>query len=177
VPPVTATPDPCRASFRPLAAADLPLLDRWLIRPHVARWWNPPGDIQAQFLPRIEGTEPTHCLIGSWDGTPSGMFQHYMWAEEATGWAARVGARPGEAGLDYFLGAVEQTGHGLGTAMLSAFLDTVVLADPAVAAVRVDIDARNLPSRRVVEKLGFHVEPSCDFIDDGWLCKVYLRPR
>jgi RimJ/RimL family protein N-acetyltransferase len=175
---VTGTPDPRRASFRPLAAGDLPMLGHWLIRPHVAQWWNPPAqhDMEAEFLPRIIGTEATHSLIGSWDGAASGMFQHYMWTDEAV-WAARVGALPGEAGLDYLIGAEEQTGHGLGTAMLSAFLETVVLTDPAVRALRVDIDARNLPSRRVVEKLGFEPAADCDFLDDGHLCKVYRRER
>jgi hypothetical protein len=29
-------------TFRPLVAGDIPLLDDWLRRPHVAEWWGAP---------------------------------------------------------------------------------------------------------------------------------------
>ncbi|SRR5216683_8416145 len=42
--------------FRPLTAADLPLVAQWLTRPHVAEWWDgpiglEPGLRQVQVLP------------------------------------------------------------------------------------------------------------------------------
>ena len=28
--------------FRPMTSADLPLVQRWLLQPHVAEWWHDP---------------------------------------------------------------------------------------------------------------------------------------
>ena len=33
--------------FRPMTAADLPLVRRWLAEPHVARWWGDPAEQYA----------------------------------------------------------------------------------------------------------------------------------
>ena len=41
-PPVTND----RYQFRPMTAADLPLVKRWLAEPHVVQWW---GDTYEQF--------------------------------------------------------------------------------------------------------------------------------
>ena len=35
--------------FSPLAAADLPLIRRWLAQPHVAQWW-PHGDAELETI-------------------------------------------------------------------------------------------------------------------------------
>ena len=33
--------------FRPMSAADLPLIRRWLATPEVARWWGQPDEQYA----------------------------------------------------------------------------------------------------------------------------------
>jgi hypothetical protein len=43
-------------TLKPLEAADLSLLGRWLNQPHVARWWGGSIDmaaVLAKYLPRI----------------------------------------------------------------------------------------------------------------------------
>ena len=46
--------------FRPLTEDDLPLLEEWLRRAHVALWWREPiEDELAEFRAGIEGSERT----------------------------------------------------------------------------------------------------------------------
>jgi aminoglycoside 6'-N-acetyltransferase len=168
-----------RASFRALAAGDLVRLTRWLNEPHVTRFWTGPRDseaVRAHYEPRIAGVEPVLCRLVSWDGEPCGMFQHYRWASFPAE-AARIGARPGEAGIDYLIGEPALTGRGLGPVMLGAFLEREVLADPGVTGVRVDVAAENHRSRRVLEKLGFSYRAELDFPDAATISVVYHRPR
>jgi aminoglycoside 6'-N-acetyltransferase len=165
--------------FRPLAAGDLARLTGWLNQPHVTRFWQGPRDpaaVRAHYGPRIDGTEAVHCLVVSWRGRDCGMFQHYR-CEVDPAWSGRVGASPGDAGIDYLIGERSLIGRGLGPIMLAAFLDQHVLVDPAVTGIRVDIDAANLRSRRALEKLGFNRVPERDFCEDGATSVVYQRPR
>jgi DNA-directed RNA polymerase specialized sigma subunit len=39
--------------FRPIGAADLPLIRDWLRRPHVARWWSDPGQADRRPPPKL----------------------------------------------------------------------------------------------------------------------------
>ena len=34
-------------AFRPMTAADLPLMRRWLAQPHVGEWWGDPSEQYA----------------------------------------------------------------------------------------------------------------------------------
>jgi len=48
-----------------------PLLARWQTRPHVARWWRDPCDlasITAEYLPCIDGRDPTEIFVIELDG-------------------------------------------------------------------------------------------------------------
>jgi aminoglycoside 6'-N-acetyltransferase len=160
-------------------AEDLPRLARWLGQAHVFRWWHESPSLEAtrgQYLPKIEGTEPTHCLIATWDDVPCGMFQHYMW-DSFPDEAPKVRAQPGDAGIDYLIGVLEMTGQGFGPQMIGSFIDQIVLADPAVRGIRADVNAENVRSRRTLEKLGFDLVAGHDFIDQGERHVVYRRGR
>ena len=62
--------------FRPMTAADLPLVRRWLAEPHVAEWW---GDPDEQFeLVSGDLDEPAmDQFIVATDGRPFGYLQCY----------------------------------------------------------------------------------------------------
>jgi aminoglycoside 6'-N-acetyltransferase len=67
-------------TFARLREEDLPLARRWLLLPHVRRWWNddpdehdyPDGTI-GEWLPAIRGEEPTDMFVISLDGRPIGV--------------------------------------------------------------------------------------------------------
>jgi aminoglycoside 6'-N-acetyltransferase len=140
-------------AFRELERSDIPLVTEWLAREHVSAWWDEPPNVEQQYF----GEDPVSAFIAELDGRPVGMVQRYRWANYPTE-ATAVDARPGEAGVDYFIGEPELTGQGFGRAMLSAFLSQLVFSEHDVSGVRVDVDIENKRSWRCLERLGFERE-------------------
>jgi RimJ/RimL family protein N-acetyltransferase/2-polyprenyl-3-methyl-5-hydroxy-6-metoxy-1,4-benzoquinol methylase len=149
-------PDDLR--FRALRRDDLPLLQHWLARPHVEAWWHDTLDedaMRAKYLPRIDGTDPTHVHILEHAGTPIGWLQWYRWRDYAEH-ATRIGADPTTAGIDLALGDASLLGRGLGTRALKAFVDTLVFAHADITACTTDPETANIASLRMFAKAGFH---------------------
>lgn len=144
--------------FRPLTEADLPLVDEWLQREHVARWWHKPAQESiAEYRAALEGRDPTDLYAIVLDGRPIGMLQTYL-VSDYPEWEAIVQVGPGVAGLDILIGEEELIGRGLGPEILAAFVRAVVSAPSVVATV----EEPNRRSWRAFEKAGFrhvrHVE-------------------
>ena len=65
--------------FRPLAEDDLPLVEEWLRRDHVARWWRDDiAESLAEYRAALEGREPTDHFMIVVDGCAIGMIQTYL---------------------------------------------------------------------------------------------------
>lgn len=149
--------DAAELAFRPLAASDLPLLAHWLRHPHVDRWWHGPQDmpaVRAKYLPRIDGTEPTHVFVFDLGAVPVGWIQWARWADYPQH-AVQLGAALDMAGLDLAIGELELLGRGLGPRVIRAFLERIVFADPAIAGCVTDPQSANQRSLRAFEKAGF----------------------
>jgi RimJ/RimL family protein N-acetyltransferase len=137
--------------FRPLAESDLPQIEEWLRREHVARWWR--DDIQeslAEYRAGLEGREPTDHYLIVLDGRAIGMIQTYLVADYQH-WEEIVQVGPGVAGVDILIGEDDQVGRGLGPKILAQFVRDVVTADAVVATV----EEPNRRSWRAFEKAGF----------------------
>jgi aminoglycoside 6'-N-acetyltransferase len=147
--------------FPPLAKTDLPLVEEWLRREHVARWWR--DDIResvAEYRGALEGREPTDHFLIEVDGRPVGMIQTYL-VSDYPDWEEVVQVGPDVAGVDIMIGEEELIGRGLGPQILSAFVRDFVKA-PAVVAT---VEEPNRRSWRAFEKAGFrHVR---DVEEDG----------
>jgi aminoglycoside 6'-N-acetyltransferase len=147
--------------FRPLTEDDLPLVEQWLRREHVARWWRDEIDESiAEYRAALEGREPTDHYLIVGDGQPVGMIQTYL-AADYPEWEEIVQVGPGVAGVDIMIGEEELIGRGLGPQILAAFVRDFVKA-PAVVAT---VEEENRRSWRAFEKAGFrHVR---DVEEDG----------
>jgi aminoglycoside 6'-N-acetyltransferase len=172
-------PEAGRVDFRPLTRDELPLLHEWLCREHVRRWWGEPGTLEdtvAEYLPAIEGTEPTDLHAIVLDGRAVGLVQTYLLADYPD-YAALLGLGTGVAGLDLLLGEEELLGHGLGTTVIRRFTREVVLARKGTVACTADPDLRNLASIRAFEKAGF--TRSGEFVDpdDGQVHAIMRAER
>ena len=162
----TSTPDarsghPATAPLllRPMTVADLPLMCRWLCAAHVHRWWHDscePAAVSAEYLPCIEGTEPSHLLIAELPTGPVAFLQWYRWADYPDH-ARKVGAAPDEAGFDYLIGEAANCGQGLGTRLIGALIQRIREQDPTVGGFVVDPEEANTASRRVLEKNGLRL--------------------
>src|SRR5882762_10424540 len=129
--------------FRPLTAADLPLIASWLTRPHVAEWWD--GSIALEVDLRQ--------FLAVLDGEAIGYVQSYQAvACHRDGWWLEV-SDPGVHGIDQFLADAARLGQGLGTQMVRAFV-AESLADPRVTQVQADPSPANRRAIRCYEKAG-----------------------
>jgi aminoglycoside 6'-N-acetyltransferase len=137
--------------FRPLTEDDLPLVEQWLRREHVARWWRDAIDESiAEYRAALEGREPTDHYLIVVDGQPVGMIQTYL-VSDYPEWEEVVQVGPDVAGVDLMIGKEELIGQGLGPQILSAFVRDVVTA-PAVVAT---VEEPNRRSWHAFEKAGF----------------------
>lgn len=150
--------------FRPLARADLPLVDRWLHSEHVRSWWPPDPDLEAHYGPALAGEDPTVVQLILEDGRPVGLIQSYVVVDNPE-WEALVRVGPGVAGVDLLLGEPEAVGRGLGPRVLAEYTSRIVFADPAVHSCVAGVDVRNDRSLRAFAKAGF--EPVRDYVEEG----------
>lgn len=147
--------------FRPLSEDDLPVVEEWLRRDHVARWWRDDiAESLAEYRAAIEGREPTDHYMIVVDGRDVGMIQTYL-VSDYPDWEELVRVGPGVAGVDIMIGEEELIGRGLGPRILAAFARDVVAAPALIATV----EEANRRSWRAFEKAGFqHVG---DVEEDG----------
>jgi len=153
--------DSSGVTLRPLAEADLPRLARWLAEPHVAQWWRDSADltsVRAQYLPAIEGTDPTEIFVIEVAGQPAGLIQQYLVADEAE-WAQAIeatGTASGNAaGIDYLIGEPALTGHGHGTAAIVAITARAFGRYPEADVVVAAPQQANPASWRALERAGY----------------------
>jgi aminoglycoside 6'-N-acetyltransferase len=145
-------------TLRDMHTEDLGRVARWLAEPHVARWYLAGSSVEREvedLRQSVAGTQPVHALVVLEDDGPVGWCQWYR-CDEDPDWAADVGAGPGDIGIDFAVGEAASIGRGLGTRLVGALVGRVRADHPGVAFVS-DPDARNLASRRVLEKNGFRL--------------------
>jgi aminoglycoside 6'-N-acetyltransferase len=135
--------------FRPMTAADLPRVRRWLALPHVLEWW---GDPEQQYA-LISGdlSQPDmHQFIFSIGDSPFGYLQCY----ELGAWNTGFGPQPlGARGLDLFIGEPDNVGRGHGSALIRGFIED--LLQRGVPRMVTDPDPDNARAIHAYQKAGF----------------------
>ncbi|MDA9547258.1 aminoglycoside 6'-N-acetyltransferase [Bradyrhizobium sp. USDA 3397] len=135
-------------TFRPMTAADMPLIRRWLDAPHVAEWWHDPETLE------FVGGDLDHPdlaqFIVSRDGRPFAYLQCYRLGD----WHVSFGPQPvGTRGLDQFIGEADMLGRGHGSAFIRAFIDQLFAR--GVPRIVIDPSPSNARAIRAYEKAGF----------------------
>lgn len=130
--------------FRPLVAADMALVGRWLAMPHVAEWWGDP-DIEDSGDPRIA------MWIVEHDGRPFAYAQDY----DVHGWPDHPFAYlpPGARGIDQFIGEPDMIDKGHGSAFVAVQVGRLFKC--GAPAVGTDPHPDNHRARRAYAKAGF----------------------
>jgi aminoglycoside 6'-N-acetyltransferase len=136
-------------AFRPMSAADLPTIQRWLGTPHVSRWWHDPleqfelvsGDLghpdMAQFIVTVDAREFA-----------------YLQCYNLSAWDTGLGPQPeGTRGLDQFIGEADMIEHGHGSAFIRVFADQLLAS--GTPRIVIDPDPANARAIRAYEKAGF----------------------
>jgi aminoglycoside 6'-N-acetyltransferase len=64
---------------------------------------------------------------------------------------------PGAATIDYFIGELELVGQGVGTAVISAFVQRIWADQPDATHLVVPVNSLNVASWRALQKAGFRL--------------------
>jgi aminoglycoside 6'-N-acetyltransferase len=151
---------PVEYTFAPLREKDLDLVRRWLLEPHVKRWWDdgvktpyPEATIE-DYREAIQGKDPTYHHIAHVDGRPAGMFQHYRIGDDPE-YAAALALGEEAIGVDLFIGETDLVGHGHGPAMLRQYLREVAFPFHGIDVCVIGPSVKNDPAIRAYEKVGF----------------------
>ena len=135
--------------FRPMTAAHLPMIKRWLETPHVSEWWHDAAE-QFELVSGDLGHPDMAQFIVAADTRPFGYLQCY----NLGAWNAGLGLQPaGTRGLDQFIGEPDMLGRGHGSAFIRAFAERL-LANGTPRIV-IDPDPANTRAIRAYEKAGF----------------------
>ena len=149
--------------FRPLEAADYPLLRRWLEAPHIREWWGDPEEELGHVRDMVEGRDTTRPFVILVDGLPAGYIQvWYLGHHQNAEWVARnpwLAELPDDAvGVDLSLGEPGALSKGIGSAALAAFV--AALRAEGHATIVIDPDPANARAVRAYEKAGFRAVPA-----------------
>jgi aminoglycoside 6'-N-acetyltransferase len=155
-----STPDP-EYDFPPLCEADLPLVRRWLLEPHVKRWWaDPPRETYPDdeldtYRARIRGDDDATLLFAiRHRGTSLGFIQCYR-IDDDEEYASALALDAPAAAIDLFIGEPHEIGQGHGPKVIRSFLREVVFATYDVDECVIGPSVKNLSAIRAYEKAGF----------------------
>ena len=134
---------------------------RWLVEPHVERWWNdgvktpyPDAEIE-EYREAIQGKDPTYRYLTQIDTRPVGLIQHYRIADSPE-YAEALALGEDAIGVDLFIGEPELIGRGHGAAMLRQFLREVAFPFHGLDVCVIGPSVKNVAAIRAYEKAGFH---------------------
>jgi len=154
--------------FRPMSAADLPLIRQWLNAPPVTQWWGE-ADKQFNLVKDDLGHPAMDQFIVTADDRPLAYLQCYdpmAWPEGG------FGRQPdGTRGIDQFIGEVGMIGRGHGSAFIRSFVDSQLAA--GTSRVVTDPDPANARAVRAYGKAGFRKDRLVDTPDGRALLMVY----
>ena len=146
-------------AFRPMSAADLPTIQRWLKTPHVCEWWHDPA-AQFELVSGDLGHPDMAQFIVSADAREFAYLQCY----NLSAWDSGFGPQPeGTRGIDQFIGLSDMIGHGHGSRFIRQFVDDLLKS--GTPRVVTDPDPDNSRAVRAYEKAGFEKDRMVDTPD------------
>ncbi|MGH9184253.1 MAG: GNAT family N-acetyltransferase [Acidimicrobiales bacterium] len=166
-----------RIEFRLLVESDLPMLHAWLNEPGVIQWWEGQdvsweGVVRNYGGPTLDSREQWLAMVGN---RAVGWLQCYLAAdnldETEVWWEHGIDQRA--AGIDYLLADPQERGRGVGSRMIRAFAEEVVLGHhPEWPQVCAGPFAANVASCRALEKAGFRCVAVID--DEEGPCRLMV---
>ncbi|WP_375413522.1 GNAT family N-acetyltransferase [uncultured Bradyrhizobium sp.] len=152
--------------FHPMAAADLPLIRRWLETPHVSQWWHDPAEQFELVSGDLDHPDMAQYVV-AWNGRPFAYLQCYNLSD----WNTGFGEQPsGTRGLDQFIGEADMLGRGHGSALVRAFTERLLAK--GTPRVVIDPDPANTRAIRAYERAGFTRDRIVDTPDGPALLMV-----
>jgi aminoglycoside 6'-N-acetyltransferase len=145
--------------FRPMSAADLPMIQRWLATPEVVRWWGSAEDQYALVSGDLVHPDMDQFIVAL-DSQPFAYIQCY----KLSTWNQSFGLQPpATRGIDQFIGEPGMIGRGHGSGFIRQFVDALLAS--GTPRVVTDPDPDNGRAVRAYAKAGFQSERVVDTPD------------
>lgn len=147
--------------LRLLADHDVTLMESWLHKPHVKKWYEVPelGVTIDDWLHEIKERHGEFNWLNQFivigDGEPIGFCQYYRCEDSGD---ENFGALPlaGSYGIDYLIGEEAYLGKGLGKEMIALLIERV-FSFPDAQRVTAEIDKNNKASAQALLSCGFEL--------------------
>ena len=152
--------------FRPMTAADLRLIRRWLGTPEVARWWGHPDEQYALVSGDLDHSDMDQYIVTS-ANRPFGYIQCYRLSTWNQGFGVHP---PATRGIDLFIGEPHMIGRGHGSNFIRRFADTLLAS--GTPRVVTDPAPDNGRAVRAYAKAGFQSDRLVDTPDGPALLMV-----
>jgi aminoglycoside 6'-N-acetyltransferase len=153
-------------TFLPMISADLPVIQRWLETPEVARWWGAPDEQYALVSSDLDHPDVDQFIVAL-DDHPLAYIQCYA----LSSWNSGFGAQPPKTrGIDQFIGEPGMIGRGHGSSFIRQFADA--LLNSGIPRVVTDPDPDNARAIRAYAKAGFQSDRIIDTPDGPALLMV-----
>jgi aminoglycoside 6'-N-acetyltransferase len=146
-------------AFRPMAARDLPTIQRWLETPHVAEWWHDPCE---QFT--LVSGDLDHPDMAQFIVSAAAREFAYLQCYNISAWNTGFGPQPeGTRGIDQFIGEADMLARGHGSSFIRIFADRLLTT--GVPRVVTDPEPANERAIRAYERAGFRRDRLVDTPD------------
>lgn len=145
--------------FRVLEDGDISLVEQWLNKDHVKRWYDIPeqevsiDDWLYELKERHGEFHWLNHLIVMNQDTPIGMCQYYKCKDSVDEDFGSL-VIENSYGIDYLIGEKDYLGKGIGKEMIEQLVKRI-LELPDAQRVTADIDNENLASKNVLLSCGF----------------------
>jgi len=144
--------------LRPFYDADIPLMESWLNKDHIKKWYEVPGLCSVEdWLTEIKGRKVEYLhithFIALWDETPVGFCQYYQCSDVGEDW---YGDTPlsGTYSIDYLIGEEKYLRRGIGKSII-ALLVRVIFSLSDSERIIVQPDEENRASAKSLLSNGF----------------------
>ncbi len=150
---------------------ELPLIQRWMNDPEVARYWelDGPPERTAEHVRAQLDSAHSRPLLARLSGRPIGYWELYQAAQDPL--AAHYQAEPADLGVHLLIGEPDCRGIGLGGLLLRVLADAAQRQRPRRLVA--EPDERNLASVRAFAAAGF--EPAGTLQLPGKRATLMLR--
>jgi len=146
---------------------DLPLLDQWLHKEHIKKWFEVPDICTIDdWLHEVKNRDGEFAWINYftalWEACPVGFCLYYQCIDAKEDW---YGDTPleGTYSIDYLIGEEDYLGKGIGKEII-AKLVTMIFAHDNAKRIIVQPDKRNKASCNVLLANGFIFDEDSDIL-------------
>lgn len=142
-----------KLSLRLFKNEDIPLFEKWLYMPHIAKWYHNPLDWIDEVKKRNDEFSFLYHFIVEVENKPIGFCQYYEYHHSGEKWHGKIDI-DGAYSIDYLIGETEYLGTGFGKKIIQALIEKIKLQN-GVKCIIVQPEQENKASCNALLSSGF----------------------